>query len=191
MINKKIVCVGDSLTAGYGIDSGQRWTNFLSKDLNIEVINSGVSGDTTSGMLARFYQTAIIHKPSYIIITGGTNDLWFNLSDNLIIANILAMTRQAKYYNITPIIGIPTPFYNFESLSDDSPFIKNESFSKRIHSFQKLLKDFALNDEQKIIDFSLNMKSDLFLEDGLHPNEEGHLQMFNNARLSMENYLNL
>lgn len=190
MNRKRIVCIGDSLTAGYGIQTNYRWSNLLSTDLNIEVINSGISGDTTSGMLARFYEMAIKHKPNYIIITGGTNDIWLNLPNNIIIGNILAMTRYAKHHDIIPIIGIPTPFFNQGDFTDESPFIDVTSLSKRINSFQKILKQFALEDNQNFIDFTLNMNPELFLKDGLHPNEKGHILMSVNAKLSLTSFFN-
>ena len=190
MSRKKIVCIGDSLTAGYGIQINYRWSNLLSSDLNIEDINSGISGDTTSGMLALFYEMAIKHNPNYIIITGGTNDIWLNLPNNIIIGNILAMIRYAKHHNITPIIGIPTPFFNQGDYTDESSFIDLPSLSKRISSFQKTLKQFALDDNQYFIDFTLNMKPDMFLNDGLHPNEKGHKLMSENAKLSLVSFFN-
>ena len=187
MINrKKIVCIGDSLTEGYGIHPSHRWSTLLSSNLNIEVINSGISGDTTAGMLARFHEMVIKHKPKYTIITGGTNDIWLNLPDNSIIGNILAMTRHAKHYDITPIIGIPTPFFNSEDSTDESLFIETLSISKRIHSFQNIVKQFAQDDHQHIIDFTLHMNPTLFLKDGLHPNEKGHKQMSTQATLRMK-----
>ena len=187
---KRIVCIGDSLTAGYGIQTNHRWSNLLSNDLKIEVINSGISGDTTSGMLARFYEMAIKHKPNYIIITGGTNDIWLNLSNNIIIGNILAMTRYAKHHDIIPIIGIPTPFFYQGDFTDQSPFIDVPSLSKRINSFQKTLKQLALDDNQNFIDFTLNMNPELFLKDGLHPNEKGHILMSVNAKLGLTSFFN-
>lgn len=190
MNRKKIVCIGDSITAGYGVETHQRWSNLLSSDLNIDVINNGVSVDTTSGMLARFYEMAIKHEPNYIIITGGTNDLSLNLPDNLIIANLLAMVRSAKHYEIIPIIGIPTPFFNQGDFTDESPFIEASNLSTRIHSFQKTLKQFCLSDDQHFIDFSLHMHSALFLQDGLHPNEKGHLVMSENATSSLMKIFN-
>lgn len=185
MNRKKIVCIGDSLTAGYGVQINDRWSHMLSNNLTIEVVNSGISGDTTSGMLARFYEMAIKHKPDYVIILGGTNDLALDLPNNIIISNILAMTRHAKHHNIIPIIGIPPPFFNQENFTDENLFIDSSSLSKRIHSFQKLLKQFALNDAQNFIDFSLHMNSEVFLEDGLHPNKKGHVLMSENAIASL------
>ena len=182
---KRIVCIGDSLTAGYGVQTNHRWTHILSTDLNIEIINSGISGDTTAGMLARFYEMAIKHKPDAIIITGGTNDICLNLPNNMIIANILAMTRYAKHHGILPIIGIPTPFFSQGTFTNEPPFIDVSSLGKRIDSFQKTLKQFALNDTQSFIDFTKHMNPDLFLIDGLHPNEKGHKLMSENAKLSL------
>jgi lysophospholipase L1-like esterase len=177
----KLVCIGDSLTEGYGIRQAYRWSNLLNKDLNMEIINSGISGDTTSGMLARFHNMVIVHNPTHVIITGGTNDLWFNLSDEQIISNILAMTRYARYNGIISIIGIPTPYYYDKQVCPNSTFLDAKTHSERIEGYRKKLISFALEDGLNIIDFSLNMTCDLFLEDGLHPNERGHEIMKENA----------
>src|SRR5438132_1534592 len=53
-----IVAFGDSLTAGYGVETGYSYPDFLQKDLDrteyrYRVVNAGISGDTTSGGLAR------------------------------------------------------------------------------------------------------------------------------------------
>ena len=86
----KLVCLGDSLTEGYEIDNNKSWTELLQKELNVEVINAGISGDTTSGMLARCEKLLLEHQPSHLIIFGGTNDLWFGLKDEFILSNIHA-----------------------------------------------------------------------------------------------------
>lgn len=67
----KIVCIGDSLTEGYQMDLSKRWTDVLQEKLDIEIINSGICGDTTGGMLARFKEMVIDHKPTHVIIMGG------------------------------------------------------------------------------------------------------------------------
>lgn len=183
---KKFVCIGDSITAGYGIQTKDRWTNLLTTNLNIDVINSGISGDTTAGMLARFNEMVIKFTPSFVIITGGTNDLSFNLPYNTIVANIVAMTRHAKHHGIVPIIGIPTPFFDPNHLNNAGQLIDGPSLSERIGSFQNKLKQHAIKDDQYYIDFSLQMHSELFLEDGLHPNKKGHEVMCANAKLSLD-----
>lgn len=95
----KVVCIGDSLTEGYGIQEHERWSNLVADQSEIEIINSGISGDTSAGMLSRFNKMVIKLNPTHVIITGGTNDLLLNIPDNQIIANILAMTRYARHPN--------------------------------------------------------------------------------------------
>lgn len=185
----RVVCIGDSLTEGYGIEETQRWSSLLSNALNIECINSGISGDTTAGMLARFNEMVVKYKPSHVIITGGTNDVSMNLPENIIISNILAMTRYAKHHEIVPIIGIPTPYYKPENSTDEDIFINAESLVKRIHSYQKTLKNFALSDNLLMINFATNMNPIYFLNDGLHPNEKGHECMMKVAKKYLKNVL--
>ena len=173
----KLVCIGDSITLGYELDESRRWTTLLSKELDVQIINSGVNGDTTAGMLARFKQDAIVHEPKHVIITGGTNDLWFGLKDEYIISNVFTMARHAKSYNILPIIGIPTPSFNLNELS----YVR-EDYAECLRSFQNTLINFCKESEIEYIDFSLHMTSNHVMEDGLHPNAEGHKIMMENAK---------
>jgi len=173
--------MGDSLTEGYGINKEYRWSDLLSKDLDLEIINSGISGDTTAGMLARFKAMVIDHKPSHVIIMGGTNDLALNLSDEQILGNILAMTRYARQNAIESIIGIPTPFYPPQEDTSKSLFLGGDALRLRIETYQQKLKQFAREDERLFIEFSQGMCSDLMLADGLHPNEKGHKLMMETA----------
>lgn len=172
----KLVCLGDSLTEGYMIDLSRRWTDLLSKEVSFPIVNSGISGDTTAGMLARFSSDVLAHQPSHLIIMGGTNDLYFDLDDKYIISNIKAMLRQAKYHKIEYIIGIPTPVYPIQSASSGL-FISEAKFIERIESYKKLLIAFAKGDGCPYIDFSVSMNKALMLEDGVHPNEMGQKEM--------------
>lgn len=185
----KIVCLGDSLTEGYGVETQERWSYLLEKELPFKFVNEGISGDTTGGMLARFESDVIAHAPSHLIIMGGTNDLSFNLSDGMIISNILAMTRRARHHEIEAIIGIPTPFHEEMSTFSDDQFLNGQSFSQRVSEFQRQLKIFAKEDGLPIIDFSQGMEPSLFLADGVHPSAEGHLQMMENAKIALEEIL--
>ncbi len=177
----KIVTLGDSLTEGYDINLDYAWPNLLRQELNIEIINSGISGDTTAGMLARFQSMVLDHHPSHLIIMGGTNDLSMNLSDEQILSNILAMTRQARYRQIKVILGIPTPFIYPELPSEKSHHLPSDSFSERIKVYQEKLKKFAIDDGHPFIDFSTIAAPEFFLEDGVHPNEKGQSLMKDKA----------
>jgi acyl-CoA thioesterase-1 len=73
-----IVAFGDSLTAGYGVETGYSYPDFLQKDLDrsgyrYRVVNAGISGDTTSGGLARV-DTVTRIKPALVILELGGND---------------------------------------------------------------------------------------------------------------------
>ena len=70
-----------------------------------------LGGDTSGGLLARFYPDVVRHTPDMVLIMGGTNDLWWDLDINLIQANIFAMTCQAEYHNIVPVVGLPLPLH--------------------------------------------------------------------------------
>ena len=77
---KTILVVGDSLSAGYGINPEQGWVALLQKRLDQDhpkqhkVINASVSGETTSGALARLPKLLSTHKPDIVVIELGGND---------------------------------------------------------------------------------------------------------------------
>ena len=191
MKNPKIVCLGDSLTEGYQIDLSFRWSEVVKKALGIEIINSGISGDTTTGMLARFKPMVIDHHPTHVIIMGGSNDVALNIPDEQILANYYAMTRQAKHYGIQSIIGIPTPIFYQDVVVGKSFFLQAREISLRIATLSKKLRDFVKDDEHPYIDFSLGMTPNLFLPDGVHPDETGHGVMGENATVQLTKMLNL
>lgn len=55
----KIVCLGDSLTYGFGVSRSNSWTNIVNEETRLEIVNKGINGDTTSGMLARFNEDVV------------------------------------------------------------------------------------------------------------------------------------
>jgi acyl-CoA thioesterase I len=74
----KLLALGDSLTAGYGLPSEQGFTARLqaaleAKGAKVEVINAGISGDTTAGGLARL-DWALADHPDFALVELGAND---------------------------------------------------------------------------------------------------------------------
>ncbi len=96
----KIVCLGDSLTFGFKMTRENTWPRIVEKELNIKVLNKGICGDTTAGMLSRFRADVIDEQPTHLILMGGTNDLVFQLERSIIYSNIATMIYQAYHYNI-------------------------------------------------------------------------------------------
>ena len=177
----KVLCLGDSLTETYGINQEIGWVNLLKEKYKVETVNSGICGDTTTGMLTRCVSLIQKHQPTHLIILGGTNDLWFGLKDEFIISNIQAISRQALHFNVEVLIGLPTVSFNLNEIN----FVQ-ENYSECIRSFRTTLRQYCISQDKPFIDFANNMMAHHFLEDGLHPNEEGQIIMMKNVISSIK-----
>ncbi len=99
-----ILAFGDSLTAGYGLPHEQGFTHQLERELkrlghNVTVINGGVSGDTTSGGLARLEWLLSAGRPDLVILELGANDALRGITPEITRANMekmLSILEQAK-----------------------------------------------------------------------------------------------
>jgi len=98
---KSIVVLGDSISAGYGIEVSQGWVALLQKKLNEKggghtVHNESISGDTSAGGLARIGQALSLHKPDVVIIELGANDGLRGLPPKLIKSNLAEIAHRAQ-----------------------------------------------------------------------------------------------
>ena len=182
----KIICHGDSLTQGSDMAKPCTWTALLGNRLNTPVVNTGISGDTTAGMLARFAVDVVPQKPGVVILMGGTNDLWYDLEVNLILANLSAMVNQAKFHEIAPVIGLPLPIcVDQVHRMDWAPPAKGYDYLfDRIRKLVEHLTAEAAAWEVPVLDFfhlflddhAMEMAA-WFLADGVHPSKPGHRAM--------------
>jgi len=77
--NNKILLIGDSLSAGYGLEQGQAWAHLLQNKYNedstpITIINTAISGQTTDNALLKINAWLTAHQPSHVLIELGGND---------------------------------------------------------------------------------------------------------------------
>ncbi|WON81670.1 arylesterase [Acinetobacter sp. UGAL515B_02] len=99
---KTILVVGDSLSAGYGINPEQGWVALLQKRLDQDdpkqhkVINASVSGETTSGALARLPKLLQTYKPQVMIVELGGNDALRGQPPQLIRANLEKLVQRGQ-----------------------------------------------------------------------------------------------
>ncbi len=100
----KIVCLGDSFTKGFGVKEEECWVSILNRKLPYEFVNKGISGDTTAGLLCRFYRDVVDEHPRYVLIDGGFNDFIAGADCGTVQANIMALVHQAYHNNIVPVI---------------------------------------------------------------------------------------
>ena len=181
-----IVCHGDSLTEGADLNPNYTWPLLVENQVKVKIINSGIGGDTSGGLLGRFYHDVVRHKPETVLIMGGTNDLWWDLDINLIQANIFAMTCQAEYHKIAPVVGLPLPLHmeNIRQQEMMAPIGGWENCARKLERLVEALATAARESDIACLDFYhlfVNDKGEVqekfFLEDGLHPNKDGHLLM--------------
>jgi len=110
----KLLVLGDSLTAGYGLPPGEAFPVKLEAALkerghDVQVINAGVSGDTSAGGLARL-DWALGDKPQAVIVELGANDALRGLDPQLMRANLdKILTRLEKDSTPTLFAGMKAP----------------------------------------------------------------------------------
>ena len=180
---KSMVCIGDSLTEGTDIPTGHTWPALVANALGIDVINCGIGGDTTTGMLSRFYPEVVVTKPAFVFIMGGTNDLWWNWDANTILGNLFSIIVQARHHGMAPVIGLPLPVNVTAARANDfsPPQGGYDRFTEKMEAMVKDLIRHATESEVAVVDlhhpfFEKNrrIRTDLLLPDGLHPNRAGH-----------------
>lgn len=96
-----ILIVGDSLSAGYGIDVKATWVALLERRLTQEgygyrVVNASVSGETTGGARARLPRALEVHKPSIVVLELGGNDALRGLPLQQIESNLDDMIQRSR-----------------------------------------------------------------------------------------------
>ncbi|MFC2994992.1 arylesterase [Acinetobacter sichuanensis] len=113
---KSIMILGDSLSAGYGINPQQGWVTLLQQRLNQQfpkqhkVINASVSGETTSGALARLPKLLQTHQPNIVVIELGGNDGLRGQPPQMIQKNLAQMIQQSQKTKATVILlGMKIP----------------------------------------------------------------------------------
>ncbi len=99
--NTRIIVLGDSLSAGYGLTTGEGWVDLLSQKLvrekiSAEVINASISGDTTAGGLSRLPALLQKHQPTHVIIELGGNDGLRGAPVASIRANLESMVKLSQ-----------------------------------------------------------------------------------------------
>ena len=100
-LDVSIVAFGDSITAGYAVRRGfpSFWKEMLSKrypDAEVELINSGVSGDTSMDGLARLDYAVLSYEPDLVTINFGINDCVWGLGQEEFEANFVEMVRRIQ-----------------------------------------------------------------------------------------------
>jgi acyl-CoA thioesterase I len=170
-----ILVLGDSLSAGYGMDMRQGWVALLQRRLDDEgyryrVINASISGDTTRGALSRLPTALGEHRPRVVIVELGGNDGLRGLPLTDMQRNLTAIVEksQASGANVL-IVGVRLP-PNY-----------GDAYVKKFH---QVYSDVARAYRTPFVPFLLDGvggRSELMQTDGLHPNPEAQRLMLENV----------
>ena len=169
-VDKNILILGDSLSAGLGVNYDQAWPSLLQSRINkigssYSVINAGVSGDTTSGGISRLPRLLKKYSPEILILELGGNDGLRGTSLKAIEKNLRDMINSAQSSNVTVLlIGVQLP-PNYGML-----------YTK---GFEEIFSDLAKEYSLDLIQGSLKtmVNEGLMQSDGIHPNVLGHQQI--------------
>jgi len=181
--NNSILIIGDSLSAGYGIDTNLGWVNLLRNKLqqngyHYDVINSSISGDTTSQGLARLPGALKQFKPQITIIELGGNDGLRGLPIATIKNNLNQMISLIKKTNShVLLIGVRLP--------------PNYGLAYT-NQFHQLFVSLAQQNKISIVPFFLqNIDQDysLMQADHIHPIAKAQSAMLNNIWPTLEKLL--
>lgn len=164
--SRRIVMLGDSITAGYGLPPGDalpvRLQQALAdKGLAATVENAGVSGDTTAGGLSRL-DWAVQGTPDLVIVALGANDGLRGIDPAETRRNLAAIVQRLKQRNIPVLIA---GMYAPRNLGADFTAAYDRVFTDVASAENVPLYPFLL--EGVATDPALNQS------DGIHPNAEG------------------
>lgn len=178
----KILVMGDSLSAGYGIDIQQGWVNLLEKELtknhSIQIINASVSGETSSGGNSRLPALLAEHEPDIVILELGGNDGLRGQPLKLLEKNLQAMIDASKKANAKILLAgmqIP-PNYG----------------ARYSNQFKALYGTLAEKNELGLVPFLLEGiggNEALVQRDGIHPTAEAQPIIVKNVLPELEKIL--
>jgi len=182
---KSILIFGDSLSAAYRMDENQGWVALLSdriahKQLPYQVINASVSGETTTGGLARLPAVLAANEPNIVVLELGGNDGLRGMPLNSIRDNLLQMIDLIESSGATAVLaGIQIP----------------PNYGPRYtEPFTRLFEEIAVERELVFIPFLIDgipQDPELMQDDGIHPRAEAQPLVLNNVWPFLEDLLQL
>ncbi len=170
-----ILVLGDSISAAYGMDEADGWVQKLRQQLKDEqfphqVINASISGDTTSGGLARLPAAFERHQPHILVIELGGNDGLRGLSLKKMRKNLSTMVQLCADSDCQAVIlGMRIPD-NYGGV-----------YSKKFHaSFAQVAEEHQVPVSPFFLE-GVATDLDLMQADGIHPNEAAQQILLQNA----------
>jgi acyl-CoA thioesterase I len=157
--SRRVLAVGDSLTAGYNVARAQSYPSELARRLGVEVRNAGISGETSSGLLRRLPALLGAGRYDTVLLCTGGNDWLRGQPATALEANLERAIDLIRQAGATPIL-VAVPMLPL-ALADHPVYARVAS-----------RKNVALAGG-----FGMVLGRQHFQPDGLHPNAEGYRQI--------------
>jgi len=177
-----VLVMGDSLSAGYGINVDKGWVNLLrqeeAKSNSATLINASVSGETTSGGLSRLPALLKAHHPDIVILELGGNDGLRGQPLKIMQDNLQTMIDASK------AIGAKIILVGMQIPTNYGP--------RYTRQFREIFPTLAEKNNIALVPFLLEgiaTHSELIQNDQIHPTEEAQPIMVNNVKPVLEKVL--
>ncbi len=163
-----VVALGDSLTRGGFSGSGASYPAQLSAMIGKTVHNSGSSGEHSYEGATRVRSVLTRHRPGFLLILYGANDIVHGRSTESIIGNLRAIINAARDNQTIPVLGTLPPAYGLHDFMQGA-----------IDGLNERIRQLAAEENVALAPVNAVFGDDpsLFLEDGLHPNEAGNTKL--------------
>jgi len=173
--NKTLLVLGDSLSAGYGVDLSKAWVSLLQTKLkqsnyNINVVNASVSGETSQGGLSRIKALLQQHKPDLVIVELGANDGLRGLPIDAMKSNLQSIIQQCRDTKAQVLL-----------LGMRLPPNYGPAYTK---AFASAYHELTQANQVALVDFFLQGIADqrnLMQADDLHPNQQAQPMILHNV----------
>lgn len=179
-----ILVLGDSLSAGYGIDVKAGWVALLQQRLDDQyphtVINASVSGETAGGGLARLPALLQEHQPALVILELGGNDGLRGHPVNVMQQQLKDIIEKAQATKAKVLL-----------LGMQIPPNYGQRYTQRFHqAYAKLAEEYELPYVPFFLE-GIAVNAELMQRDGIHPTAEAQSQMLDNVWQTLEPLLKL
>jgi len=172
----KVVCIGNSIVKGFPHRQGQSFPSVVRELTGWQVINKGVNGDTTAGVLSRFQVDVLSHHPDRVLILTGTNDfIYKTASPTEAMENISEMVDLALAQKVEPVLLTPLqcePDQAALQWMAGEPADYRE-VNRKLSQLSELIRVAASRKGCTLVDLELKYKGFGKYQDGLHPTVEG------------------
>jgi acyl-CoA thioesterase-1 len=170
-----VLVVGDSISAGLGLETSQGWVNLMQKRLEEggfaqKVVNASISGDTSAGGLARLPALLAEHKPALVIIELGGNDGLRGQAPAQLQQNLASMVEQSQQAGAKVLL-----------LGMRLPPNYGERYNK---AFAAAFSNLAAEKQVPLVPFFLEGVGgvpELMQADGIHPAAGAQSKLLDNA----------